>query len=128
MTQHVLSLSFFCEELLESVSFHLNCKLSNCSVRDRSHSIPTTSGHCQSTLELRQQSERWKTDYSVRLLCSLPVKSTTAARGPALVDAKVHGLVVMLSVPSGKKPDKLINTNTECPLPVGIQHSVTTHK
>lgn len=48
------------------------------------------------------------------------MKPSTAAKGPVLVNAKVHGLIAIQSVPSGKKPDKLINTNTECPVPVGI--------
>lgn len=59
-------------------------------------------------------------DYSTQLLCYLPMKPSTAAKGPVLVDVKVHGFIIIQSVLSGKKPGKLINTNTECPVPVGI--------
>lgn len=48
------------------------------------------------------------------------MKPSTAAKGPVLVDARVHSLIAIQSVPSRRKPDKLINTNTECPIPVGI--------
>lgn len=84
------------------ISFHLNCKLPTWSLRDHSHPIPTTFGHCHFMLEFALESNWWKTDYSSQLLCYLPMKASTAAKGPVLVDAKVHSLIAIQSVPSGK--------------------------
>lgn len=38
--------------------------------------------------------------YSTQLLCYLPIKPSTAAKGPVVADAEVHGLI---SIPSGEK-------------------------